>query len=93
MFVFFYCLTMRTGLPRSYRKYKLKITQPSQYDYAKLQYRFAVPNICFVKGSTVVMNNRPTSPLIQAPLKNIQVSEYSLYYRYSLLDVVQLYNT
>ena len=31
-----------TGWPRSYRKYILLITQPSQYGYAKLQYRFAV---------------------------------------------------
>ena len=31
-----------TGWPRSSRKYILKITQPSQYGYAKLQYRFAV---------------------------------------------------
>ena len=31
-----------TGWPRSYRKYILQITQPSQYGYAKLQYRFAV---------------------------------------------------
>ena len=28
--------------PRSYRKYILQITQPSQYRYATLQYRFAV---------------------------------------------------
>ena len=31
-----------TGSPRSYRKHILQITQPSQYRYAKLQYRFAV---------------------------------------------------
>ena len=31
-----------TGWPRSYRKYILQITQPSQYGYAKLQYRCAV---------------------------------------------------
>ena len=31
-----------TGWPRSYRKYLLQITQPSQYRYANLQYRFAV---------------------------------------------------
>ena len=31
-----------TGYPISYRKYILKITQPSQYEYTKLQYRFAV---------------------------------------------------
>ena len=31
-----------TGWPSSYRKYILKITQPSQYRYAKLQYRFVV---------------------------------------------------
>ena len=31
-----------TGWSISYRKYILKITQPSQYRYAKLQYRFAV---------------------------------------------------
>ena len=31
-----------TGRPRSYRKYILKIMQPSQYGYARLQYRFAV---------------------------------------------------
>ena len=31
-----------TGRPRSYRKYILQISQPSQYRYAKLQYRFAV---------------------------------------------------
>ena len=30
-----------TGWPRSYRKYILQITQPSQYGYTKLQYRFA----------------------------------------------------
>ena len=35
-------LGMSTGWPRSYRKYILQITQPSQYGYAKLQYRFAV---------------------------------------------------
>ena len=39
-----------TGWPRSYRKYKMQITQPSQYRYAKLQYRFAVtsgsPSTC-----------------------------------------------
>ena len=33
---------------KSYRKYILQITQPSQYRYAKLQYRFAVTS-----GSTV----------------------------------------
>ena len=32
----------RTGWARSYRKYLLQITQPSQYWYAKIQYRFAV---------------------------------------------------
>ena len=31
-----------TGWSISYRKYILQITQPSQYRYAKLQYRFAV---------------------------------------------------
>ena len=31
-----------TGWPRSYRKYILQITQPSQYRCAKLQYMFAV---------------------------------------------------
>ena len=31
-----------TGWPRSYRKYILQITPPSQYGYATLQYRFAV---------------------------------------------------
>ena len=31
-----------TGWPRSYRNHILQITQPSQYRYAKLQYRFAV---------------------------------------------------
>ena len=31
-----------TGWPRSYRKYIRQITQPSQYRYAQLQYRFAV---------------------------------------------------
>ena len=31
-----------TGWSISYRKYILKITQPSQYRYAKLQFRFAV---------------------------------------------------
>ena len=31
-----------TGWPGSYRKYILQITQPSQYRYAKLRYRFAV---------------------------------------------------
>ena len=31
-----------TGWPRSYRKYILQIPQPSQYGYAKSQYRFAV---------------------------------------------------
>ena len=31
-----------TGWPRRYRKYILQITQPSQYGYAKLKYRFAV---------------------------------------------------
>ena len=36
-FVHFY-----TRWPRSYRKYILQITQPSQYRYPKLQYRFAV---------------------------------------------------
>ena len=30
-----------TGWPRSYHKYILQITQPSQYRYAKSQYRFA----------------------------------------------------
>ena len=30
------------GWSKSYRKYILQITQPSQYRYAKLQYRFAV---------------------------------------------------
>ena len=34
-----------TGWPRSYRKYILQITQPSQYGYAKLQYRFAVTSL------------------------------------------------
>ena len=31
-----------TGWPRSYRKYILQITQPSQSGYAKSQYRYAV---------------------------------------------------
>ena len=31
-----------TGWPRSYCKYMLQITQPSQYGYEKLQYRFAI---------------------------------------------------
>ena len=31
-----------TWAPRSYRKYILQVTQPSQYIYANLQYRFAV---------------------------------------------------
>ena len=31
-----------TGWPRSYHKYILQITQPSQYRYAKLHYSFAV---------------------------------------------------
>ena len=31
-----------TGWPSCYRKYILQITQPSQYGYAKFQYRFAV---------------------------------------------------
>ena len=35
-----YCIP--TGWSISYRKYILQITQPSQYRYAKLQYRFAV---------------------------------------------------
>ena len=34
--------TRYTGWPRSYRKYILQITPPSQYGYAKLQHRFAV---------------------------------------------------
>ena len=33
---------MHTGWPRNHHKYILQITQPSQYRYAKLQYRFAV---------------------------------------------------
>ena len=33
---------IHTGWPRSYRKYILQITQPSQYRYAKLQHRLAV---------------------------------------------------
>ena len=36
------CCSTSTGWPRSYRKYILQITQPSQYGYAKLQYRFTV---------------------------------------------------
>ena len=39
-----------TRWPGSYRKYIMQITQPSQYGYAKLQYRFAVtswsPSTC-----------------------------------------------
>ena len=39
-----------TGWPRSYRRYLLQISQPSQYGYVKLQYRFAVnsgsPSMC-----------------------------------------------
>ena len=35
------CRTI-TGWPRSYRKYILQTTQPSQYRYAKLKYIFAV---------------------------------------------------
>ena len=38
----------------SYRKYILQITQPSEYRYAKLQYRFAVisgsPSTYFVNS-------------------------------------------
>ena len=52
-----------TGWPRSYRKYILQITQPSQYRYTKLQYRFAVTsgspstiihmyNTCFMPSLT-----------------------------------------
>ena len=37
-----YLHTICTWWPRSYRKYILQITQPSQYRYAKLQYRFAI---------------------------------------------------
>ena len=33
---------IHTGWPRSYCKYILQIPQPSQYRYAKLQYKFAV---------------------------------------------------
>ena len=33
---------LATGWSISYRKYILQITQPSQYRYSKLQYRFAV---------------------------------------------------
>ena len=33
---------MSTGWPKSYRNYILQITQPSQYRYSILQYRFAV---------------------------------------------------
>ena len=40
--VFVYPLVSSTGWPRSYRKYILQITQPSQYIYAKLLYRFTV---------------------------------------------------
>ena len=36
------CIRIQYTLPRSYRKYILQITQPSQYRYAKLQYRFVV---------------------------------------------------
>ena len=40
---FWYILArVYSGWPRSYCKYILRITQPSQYGYAKLQYRFAV---------------------------------------------------
>ena len=44
-----------TGWPRSYRKYILQITQPSQYVYAKLQYRFAVTS-----GSPSIFNTNKT---------------------------------
>ena len=37
-----HCRIPDTGWPRSYRKYILQITQPSEYGYGKLQYRFAV---------------------------------------------------
>ena len=38
----FNVLVQCTGWPRKYRIYILQITQPSQYRYAKFQYRFAV---------------------------------------------------
>ena len=34
--------SLHTGWARRYRKYILQTTQPSQYGYVKLQYRFAV---------------------------------------------------
>ena len=45
------CKQTHTGWPKSYRKYILQITQPSQYRYAKLQHKYAVtsgsPSIFF----------------------------------------------
>ena len=37
-----FTILSNTRWPRSYRKYILQITQPSQYRYGNLQYRFAV---------------------------------------------------
>ena len=50
-----------TGWPRSYRKYILQIRQPSQYGYAKLQYRFAVTS-----GSPSAWKFAETEPVYRA---------------------------
>ena len=41
----FYGYHGTTGWSISYRKYILQIMQPSQYRYAKLQFRFAVTSL------------------------------------------------
>ena len=54
-----------TGCPISSRKYILQITQPSQYKYTKLQYRFAVfsgaPSTMVINKFDVWANNLNTA--------------------------------
>ena len=42
IFVVYFIMFIYTGCPISYRQYILKVTQPSQYKYKKIRYRFAV---------------------------------------------------
>ena len=50
-----------TGWPRSYRKYILQIMQPSQYENAKLQYRFAVTSGSPSRYTTTIRNKKTQS--------------------------------
>ena len=51
-----------TGWPRSYSKYILQITQPSQYRYAKLQYIFAVTSVSPSMNDFLFKNDTTRQP-------------------------------